>query len=154
MSFIEILVSVVILGLALVPLLTSTLTTHRQISSVGRHLVGAQAARSILDRLMQLPYDRCRAEAEQLQARGPAFLRDDPAWQSMSAMGGPGSIDAEAWARVFRDLVSEIRVESAATAEEADRMFVLHVTVSWSADGAGHGRNSYEVRTIKFKERL
>lgn len=154
MSFIEILISIVVVGVAMVPLLTMTISTHRQLSSVGRHLVGAQAARSILDRLLQLPYDDCRAEAERLQDLGTVFLRTDPAWQGLSSLGGAGSIDAEAWARVFRDLKYEVRVESAAVPEEAERMFVVRVIVSWSADGAGHGIHRYEIRTIKFKERI
>jgi hypothetical protein len=154
MSFLEILVATLVLGAALTPLIMMTLSTHRQISSVGRHLVGAQVARSVLDRLLQLPHDECRTEAERLMAAGAVLLRTDPAWQGMIALTGDGSIDPQAWERVLQDVTYEVRVDPAASGEEAGRMFGLRIVVSWSADGAGGGRRSYRIRTIKFQERL
>ncbi|NLI76803.1 MAG: hypothetical protein GX442_10225 [Candidatus Riflebacteria bacterium] len=171
MSLMEVLISVVVVGLALVPFLTMTFSTSKQIASVGRHLVAAQVARSVMDRLLDLPHDECRREAEALMAAGEMAVEADPEWGPSlaatvapaggaaaggAAAGGGGSagIDEGARTRLFQDMRYAVQVLSAPTPEEQTRLFLLEVTVSWTPDRTGSVRQSYRIKTIKYQERL
>ncbi len=164
MSLMEVLISVVVVGLALIPFLTMTFSTSRQIASVGRHLVAAQVARSVMDRLLDLPHDECRREAEALMAAGEMAVEADPEWgPSLAATaepaggagGGPaGAIDEGARTRLFQDMRYAVQVLPAPTPEEQARLFLLEVTVSWTPDRTGSVRQTYRIKTIKYQERL
>lgn len=170
MSLMEVLISVVVVGLALVPFLTMTFSTSKQIASVGRHLVAAQVARSVMDRLLDLPHDECRREAEALMAAGEMAVEADPEWgPSLAATvapagegtggagssgGAAGGIDEGARTRLFQDMRYAVQVLPPPTPEEQARLFLLEVTVSWTPDRTGSVRQSYRIKTIKYQERL
>lgn len=170
MSLMEVLISVVVVGLALVPFLTMTFSTSKQIASVGRHLVAAQVARSVMDRLLDLPHDECRREAEALMAAGEMAVEADPEWgpslaatvaPSGGAAGGAGAADAPvggidegARARLFQDMRYAVQVLPAPTPAEQGRLFLLEVTVTWTPDRTGSVRQFYRIKTIKYQERL
>lgn len=77
LSMIELLVGVVIFGLAMLPLMWMSSTQTRGAYSVGKHMMAGQIAASFLDNLLALPYDQCLAKAIELANKGKLRVLDN-----------------------------------------------------------------------------
>lgn len=74
---IELLVGVVIFGLAMLPLMWMGTTQTRGAYSVGKHMMAGQIAASFLDSLLGLPYDQCLAKVDELAEKGKMRVLDN-----------------------------------------------------------------------------
>ncbi len=77
LSMIELLVGVVIFGLAMLPLMWMGTTQTRGAYSVGKHMMAGQIAASFLDSLLGLPYDQCLAKVDELAEKGKMRVLDN-----------------------------------------------------------------------------
>lgn len=74
---IELLIGVVIFGLAMVPLMWMGTTQTRGAYSVGKHMMAGQIAASFLDSLLGLPFDECLDEVDKLSKGGKMRVLDN-----------------------------------------------------------------------------
>lgn len=74
---IELLIGVVIFGLAMVPLMWMGTTQTRGAYSVGKHMMAGQIAASFLDSLLGLPFDQCLDEVDKLSKGGKMRVLDN-----------------------------------------------------------------------------
>ncbi|MFZ5952495.1 MAG: type IV pilus modification PilV family protein [Candidatus Rifleibacteriota bacterium] len=77
LSMIELLIGVVIFGLAMVPLMWMGTTQTRGAYSVGKHMMAGQIAASFLDSLLGLPYDECLEKVQKLTKSGKMKVLDN-----------------------------------------------------------------------------
>ncbi|GAB4266949.1 MAG: hypothetical protein Kow0029_01060 [Candidatus Rifleibacteriota bacterium] len=77
LSMIELLIGVIIFGLAMVPLMWLGTTQTRGAYSVGKHMMAGQVAASFLDSLLGLPFEECLKEVKRLKSRGKMRVLDD-----------------------------------------------------------------------------
>lgn len=77
MSMIELLVGVIIFGLAMVPLMWMGTTQTRGAYSVGKHMMAGQIAASFLDSLLGLPYEECLRKVQKLARQGKMKVLDN-----------------------------------------------------------------------------
>lgn len=76
LSMIELLVGVVIFGLAMVPLMWMGTTQTRGAYSIGKHMMAGQVAASFLDSLLGLPYEECFEKVKKLSSQGKLKVLD------------------------------------------------------------------------------
>jgi type II secretory pathway pseudopilin PulG len=77
MSMLELLIGVVIFGLAMVPLMWIGTTQTRGAYSVGKHMMAGQIAASFLDSLLGMPYKECLEEVKVLKSKGKIRVLDE-----------------------------------------------------------------------------
>lgn len=77
LSMIELMVGVVIFGLAMVPLMWMGTTQTRGAYSIGKHMMAGQVAASFLDSLLGYPYEECLIKVRQLKSKGKLKVLDD-----------------------------------------------------------------------------
>ncbi|HOY67857.1 MAG TPA: prepilin-type N-terminal cleavage/methylation domain-containing protein [Candidatus Ozemobacteraceae bacterium] len=157
MSMIEILVGLVIFSLAMVPLLSFSFTTTRGTHSVGKHMMAGQLAASLMDRLLARPYDEALVQAKELAAKRWMDALDDPLLVSMldhSALAAHRSDIEQDLRKSFRFFQTNVAVKEG-SGDEAGRMFLLTVEVSWRIDdGSEKSRQSLDLKAIKYREDL
>ncbi|MEW6709244.1 MAG: prepilin-type N-terminal cleavage/methylation domain-containing protein [Candidatus Riflebacteria bacterium] len=144
MSLIELIITIIVIAVAVLPLLTSIGSTGRNIYGMGKHQIGALIARSMLDRLMLLPFEECRKKCLEM---GEEFkVTDDEELRNLI-----GRIDFEH--RDYDRMTCRVLVKDAASAEEMDRLFVIEVLVSWPVVNSSE-RREFSFRTIKYENRI
>lgn len=155
MSMIEILVGLVIFSLAMIPLLSFGFTTTRGTHSVGKHMMAGQLAASLMDRLLAKPYDECLANAKTLASKGWSDALSDPLLISIldhASLAAKKSEIEKDLRTSFRFFKTRVIVKNA-SGEEADRMFLLTVEVSWRIDdGSESSRQSIDLKAVKYLE--
>ncbi len=92
---IELLVGVVIFGLALVPLMWMGTTQTRGAYSVGKHMMAGQVAASFLDSLLGLPFDECLEEVQRLSQLGKMKVLDDDDLKKTLAAVSDASVERD-----------------------------------------------------------
>ena len=144
MSFLEIIITLFIITVAMLPLLNSIGSTGRSVYSMGKHQLAAMVARSLLDRLLQHPFAVCRQKCLELGSETPVTA--DPDFARLAAKI---SFDAKDYDRMtFR-----VNVTDASCAEEQNLMFVIEVTVSWPVPNANEKRE-ISFKSIKYETRI
>lgn len=144
MSLIELIITVMVISLAVIPMLLSITSTNIQVYSMGKHQLAALAARSLLDRLMLLPYEECHQKC--LEMGTDMAVLADPEFAALA-----GRIDFKS--RDFEDMTSRVAIYDAANAEEQERLFVIEVTVSWPVPKS-YERRHISFKTIKYQTRI
>ncbi|HPT48090.1 MAG TPA: hypothetical protein PLM07_19580 [Candidatus Rifleibacterium sp.] len=144
MSFIEIIITLFIVTVAVLPLLTSIGSTGRGVYSMGKHQIAGLVARSLLDRLMQLPFAECRNKC--LELGSETLVTADADFAKLSARI---AFDAKDYDRMN----FKVNVTDASTAEEQSLMFVIEVTVSWPVANS-NTRRDLSFRAIKYETRI
>ncbi|OGK05303.1 MAG: hypothetical protein A2W80_16685 [Candidatus Riflebacteria bacterium GWC2_50_8] len=144
MSFVEVMLTIVVITLGVLPLLTSIGSTGRTVYSMGKHQLAALVARSTLDRLLLLPYEDCRKKCLEMGAE--INVTDDAELAELI-----GTIDFEH--RDYDRMTRRIIVKDASSAEEQELMFVIEVVVSWPVPNSDEKRD-FSFKTIKYENRI
>ncbi len=155
MSMIEILVGLVIFSLAMIPLLSFGFTTTRGTHSVGKHMMAGQLAASLMDRLLAKPYDESLANAKALASKGWSDALSDSLLVSIldhASLAAKKSEIERDLRKSFRFFQTRVIVKNA-SGNDADRMFLLTVEVSWRVDdGSESSRQSIDLKAVKYRE--
>ena len=144
MSFLEIIITLFMITVAILPLLNSIGSTGRGVYSMGKHQIAALVARSLLDRLMQLPFADCRNKCLELGNETPVTADAD--FARLAARIAFAAKD-------YDGMNFKVNVTDASTSEEQSLMFVIEVTVSWPVANS-NARRDLSFRAIKYETRI
>jgi prepilin-type N-terminal cleavage/methylation domain-containing protein len=90
LSMIELLIGIVIFGLAMVPLMHMGTTQTRGAYSIGKHMMAGQVAAGFLDSLLGLPYKECVEKVKELSDKGKVPVLDEENLQkNLQAVNDP-----------------------------------------------------------------
>ena len=144
MSFLEIIITLFMITVAILPLLNSIGSTGRGVYSMGTHQIAALVARSLLDRLMQLPFADCRNKC--LELGNETQVTADADFARLAARIAFAAKD-------YDGMHFKVNVTDASTSEEQSLMFVIEVTVSWPV-AYSNARRDLSFRAIKYETRI
>ncbi|MBU1108041.1 MAG: prepilin-type N-terminal cleavage/methylation domain-containing protein [Candidatus Riflebacteria bacterium] len=144
MSMIELTITITVIAIAVLPLLSSIGSTSRTVYSMGKHQLAALVTRSILDRLMLLPYEDCRKKC--LELGSEINVIDDEEIKSLISR-----IDFDQ--KDYDQMTCRVIVKDAASVEEQELMFIIEVLVSWPVPNSAE-RRDFSFKTIKYENRI
>ena len=169
-SMLELLVGVVFFAIVIIPLMDVGTKQASQTHSVGKHVIASQIASSILDRMLNLPFESCRKEIESFP-QNPVKVLDNPAVlgnvfggdsEEFKKVGNNPGEKAQvffkyklenALFRVLQFFQYKLEKVESPRAEDRLKMFGVKVEVSWRVnEGMEDSRQNLVFDAIKFNE--
>lgn len=148
LSLVEVMIAAGLLAAMILPLLWFAQRSTQGTYASGQHLAASQAAASLMDHLLGLPFDRCRQE---VQARsGPTALVADPffreALEGLVPAEPRAGFTAE-FTRAWKSL--QIQVEPK---EEQEHVFLICLQITWlNQEGNEASRQTLRLEALKFR---
>ena len=143
---IELLVAVIIFGLAMVPLMWMSTRTTSHTYSIGKHMMAGQIAASLLDRLMALKYNDCCNMARKLSKENKAKVMDDKEFIAILKLANDKNVEKD-MKRSFKNFKYQVTLTEDKKTKTAriDVMVYYQVT-----EGNPKTEQSVELSAIKF----
>lgn len=147
LTMLEITIAVMVFASAMIPILMMTTTTSKRTFSMEKHLVAGQFAQGVLDRLLAMTFDECKAEI----AKGgyPRKVLDDP---SVKGSGSGGGKLGDVLDKSFKDFQYEVKMTEPDKADEKGQMVTISVSLSWPSDAGSKVVRQFSLSAVKFLE--
>ncbi len=145
---VEIVAAVAIIGLAILPMLSTLTSTNRAAYSVGIHMVASELGSNVLERLLAIPFEDCVTEIGKLGGKIEGREEMEKALDSFPTLSS-GKEMKEDFSRLFRTLKYEVKTSPAKVTPDLDQ-FLISVIVSF--DYSPGATQKITFRSLKFKE--
>lgn len=170
LSLLEVLLGVVIFGIAMLPVLSLSQSSAKETYSMAKHIIASQVANSIMDRLIAIPFSeitKYEKSTVPLQESGSSpggdNLLDHQTFQEMIE-GFPADTSSvkkteilmpmkDGISKAFKTFTYSVKLTKSTYSQEQDQMILVEVTVSWNLEDSGKGSKKELTRwCVKYND--